>query len=84
MIEQSNNNSAGTCKTIIVGFDVHKDSIVACAFDPSSGEILLEEQLRNQPAALVKIIKYIRARFGEPRCCYEASSCGFVMLPAAS
>lgn len=79
MSEQSNNNNTGPGKTIIVGFDVHKDSIVACAFDPSSGEILLEEQLKNQPVALVKIIKRIRARFGEPRCCYEASSCGFVL-----
>jgi transposase len=79
MREQSNNNNAGADKTIIVGFDVHKDSIVACVFDPSSGEILLEQQLKNQPVGVVKIIKRIRARFGEPRCCYEASSCGFVL-----
>ncbi len=79
MREQSNNNNTGAGKTIIVGFDVHKDSIVACVFDPSTGEILLEQQLKNQPVAVVKIIKRIRARFGEPQCCYEASSCGFVL-----
>ena len=79
MSEQGNNHNTGTGKTIIVGFDVHKDSIVACVFDPSSGEILLEQQLKNHPVAVVKIIKRIRARFGEPQCCYEASSCGFVL-----
>ena len=79
MSEQSNNNNTGADKTIIVGLDVHKDSIVACALDPSSGEVVLEQHLKNQPVAVAKIIKRIRARFGEPRCCYEASSCGFVL-----
>ena len=65
---------------VVVGFDVHKDSISACAFDCENGEVLLEQQLRNEPAAIRKLIRRIRDRFGEPCCCYEASSCGFVLF----
>ncbi len=65
--------------SIIAGLDVHQDSITACIFNSSTGEILSQEQLKNQPVSIGKFIKRIRARFGEPRCCYEASSCGFVL-----
>jgi len=65
---------------IFVGLDVHKDTISACVLDSSTGEILLEQQLKNQPAAVARLIKRVRSRFGEPRCCYEASSCGFVLF----
>ena len=63
-----------------VGFDVHRDTIAACVLNASTGEILLEQQLKNQPAAVARLIKRIRSRFGEPRCCYEASSCGFILF----
>jgi len=65
---------------IFVGFDVHKDTIATCVIDASTGEILLEQQLKNQPAAVAKLIKRIRRHFGEPRSCYEASSYGFVLF----
>ena len=65
---------------VIVGFDVHKDSISACAFAPGSGEVLLERTLRNEPAAIRKLVRHLREDFGEPQCCYEASSCGFILF----
>jgi transposase len=77
MNEQDNQRDPGR---IFVGLDVHKDTISACVLDSSTGEILLEQQLKNQPAAVARLIKRIRSRFGEPRCCYEASSCGFVLF----
>jgi transposase len=76
MTREDNHRSLGR---IFTGFDVHKDTITACVFDTSTGEILHEQQLKNQQAAVVQLIKRIRHRFGEPHCCYEASSCGFVL-----
>lgn len=64
---------------VVVGFDVHKDTITACVYAPLSDEVLLEATLRNEPAAVRKLLARIRDRFGEPRCCYEASSCGFIL-----
>jgi len=73
-------NPANSKVHVVVGFDVHKDSIAACVYSPATGETLLEQTLRNEPAAVRKLIGRIRDRFGEPRCCYEASSCGFVLF----
>ena len=77
MNEQDNQREPGR---VFVGLDVHRDTISACVLDTSTGEILLDAQLKNQPAAVARLIKRIRSRFGEPRCCYEASSCGFVLF----
>ena len=76
---QNYDRHASNGKTVIVGLDVHKDTIAACVFDPASGELCHEEQLPNEPAKIRKLIQRIRRRFGEPQCCYEASSCGFVL-----
>lgn len=65
---------------VVVGFDVHKDSISACVYDATADEVLLEQKLKNEPASIRKLIRRIRERFGEPRCCYEASSCGFILF----
>lgn len=65
---------------VYVGFDVHKDSVSACVYDARRDEALLEQQFRNEPASIRKLIRRIRKRFGEPRCCYEASSCGFILF----
>ena len=64
---------------VVVGFDVHKDTISACVFDPASGEICHELRFMNESVALRRFIRRVRQRFGEPTCCYEASSCGFVL-----
>ena len=63
-----------------VGFDVHRDTIAACVLNASTGEIVLEQQLKNQPAAVARLIRRIRNHLGEPCCCYEASSCGFILF----
>ena len=76
MNTQDNNHSLNS---IIVGLDVHRDTIVLCLVNPDTGEIVDQGQLKNQPVAVAKAIKRVRTRFGEPRCCYEASSCGFVL-----
>jgi transposase len=65
---------------VFVGLDVHKDSISACVYDREREEVLLEQKLRNDPAAVRKLVARIRDSFGEPRFCYEASSCGFVLF----
>ncbi len=66
--------------SIIAGLDVHQDSITACIFNSTTGEILSQEEFKNQPVSINKFIQRIRRRFGEPRCCYEASSCGFILF----
>ncbi len=75
MTTQDNNSSLNS---IILGLDVHQDTISACLFNSGTGEILDQQKLPNQSSAITKFIKRIRTRFGEPQCCYEASSCGFI------
>jgi len=65
---------------VYVGFDVHKDSISACVYEREGDTVLHEQKLPNEPAAVRKLIRRVRERFGEPRCCYEASSCGFILF----
>jgi transposase len=66
-------------KTVVVGLDVHKDTISACVFDPASGELCHERTFKNESALVRRFIQRVRRRCGEPTCCYEASSCGFVL-----
>ena len=49
MTREDNQRVTGS---IIVGLDVHKDTIAACVFNASTGEILHEQQLNNQQAAV--------------------------------
>lgn len=71
--------SSESTKFVFIGFDVHKATISACVIDPEGGQILLEREFKNQFDSLKKFIKLVRRRTGEPRCCYEASCCGFVL-----
>lgn len=71
--------STESTKFVFVGLDVHKATISACVLDTDTGQILLERQLKNSFESLKKFIKLVRRRAGEPRCCYEASCCGFVL-----
>jgi hypothetical protein len=52
---------------VVVGFDVHKDTISACVFDPASGEICHELTFKNESVSLRRFIRRVRQRFGEPR-----------------
>ena len=62
-----------------VGMDVHRDTIVACVYD---AELRLPchraEFSADDAGKLRRFIDRVRARHGEPRCGYEASSCGYV------
>lgn len=69
--------SSESTKFVTVGFDVHKNTISACVLD--QGDVLLERVFKNSFESLKKFIKTVRRRAGEPRCCYEASCCGFVL-----
>lgn len=71
--------SSESTKSVIVGFDVHKNTISACVLDPQTGDVLLERVFKNRFESLKKFIRTLRRSTGEPRCCYEASCCGFVL-----
>ncbi len=69
-----------TQKSVFVGLDVHRDTIAACVFDPASKTVCLEVELPSDDRSkLRKLMARIRGSFGEPRCCYEASSCGYTL-----
>ena len=58
--------------------DVHQDWVVVALFGESGNEPILEKRLENDR---VKVRKFF-AKWSEVydlRCCYEASSCGYVM-----
>lgn len=61
-----------------VGLDVHKDSIVAAVLPEGADKPICERRLRNDSVDLKKFILRWE-RIYELRCCYEASSCGYVV-----
>ena len=67
---------------LFVGMDVHKKTIAFCVYDDETGELIDERQLPNDWAKVRKYIDKVRKQHGEPQCCYEASSCGFVLYRA--
>ena len=71
--------AANILRPIIVGFDVHKDTIMACTFDRSSGEVGTVRQFQNTPDRIARFVRTLRASGSEPEICYEASSCGYVI-----
>ena len=69
-----------TQETVFVGLDEHRDTIAAYVCDPASTMVCLEVELPSDDRAkLRKFMARIRRSFGEPRCCYEASSCGYTL-----
>lgn len=61
-----------------VGFDVHKDRIVVALLLERGEKPLVERRLANDPIAVKKFaIRW--GRHYDLRCCYEASSCGYVV-----
>ncbi len=61
-----------------VGLDVHKESITAFALAEKGDEAILQQRIANDSLALKKLITRLM-RTHEPVCCYEASSCGYVV-----
>lgn len=64
---------------VVVGLDVHKDTIMACVFDPASGLIKSMREFKNSPDRIAGFIRSLRKSGLEPEVCYEASSCGYVI-----
>lgn len=64
---------------LFVGLDVHKDTIMACTFDPVSGEIGKARQFKNAPGRLTSFIRGLQSPGVDLQVCYEASSCGYVI-----
>ena len=50
---------------VVVGLDVHKDTISACVFDPASGAICHEQTFKNESVTLRRFIRRVRQRFGD-------------------
>ncbi|HET6452825.1 MAG TPA: IS110 family transposase [Armatimonadota bacterium] len=61
-----------------VGLDVHKEFIVAVALPEKGDEPILEKRIANDSLAVKKLFVRLE-RTHEPVCCYEASSCGYVV-----
>lgn len=61
-----------------VGLDVHKESIVAAVFVGDEQEPRIEKTFVNDSLAVKKVFKRWREDY-DLRCCYEASSCGYVL-----
>lgn len=60
-----------------VGLDVHKEFITAAVLAEKGDTPILERRIANDSLAVKKLMNRL-ARNYEPRCCYEASSCGYV------
>ena len=61
--------------TTYVGMDAHKDSIFVAMLRP--GEAPVEWQLRNEPAAVRRLMRKLQREAPGPlACCYEAGPCG--------
>lgn len=61
-----------------VGLDVHNDSIVAALFVGEEHEPKIEKSFANDSLVVKKTFKRWREDY-DLRCCYEASSCGYVL-----
>jgi transposase len=61
-----------------VGMDVHKDTVVAALFVGDEREPKVEKTIANDRLAVKKQFKKWSEQY-DLRCCYEASSCGYVL-----
>lgn len=72
-------------KSIVrVGMDVHQESIRLAVITGSGdgaggGEIVLEDTVVSSNESVRRVFKKLKKKFGTIECCYEASSCGFVL-----
>lgn len=61
-----------------VGLDVHKDSVVAAVYVGEEREPKIEKSFGNDSLAVRKVFRRWQEAY-DLRCCYEASSCGYVL-----
>ena len=67
-----------------VGMDVHLESIQLAVITGrgdggGGGKIVLEERISSGKESIRRFFKKLKKKFGSFECCYEASSCGFVL-----
>lgn len=60
------------------GLDVHKDSVVVVLLGESGQEPIVEKQMENDSVKVKKFFSKWSKEY-DLQCCYEASSCGYVM-----
>ena len=64
--------------TVFIGLDTHKETIaVAIAEEERDGEVRYFGQIRNEPAAVVKLAKKLASKYAKLFFCYEAGPCGY-------
>lgn len=61
---------------IVVGLDVHKNSIAVAVLRPEEGAPLNHWTIANEPAEITKLVQQVAAK-GTPHFCYEAGPCGY-------
>ncbi len=71
-------NHAPVATSVYVGHDLHKGSI-AIFRDWFLNRRVNDQRLAFDMRKVRRCKQRIRQRFGELRCCYEASSCGFAL-----
>ena len=67
-----------------IGMDVHQESIRLAVITDSGngaggGKIVLEDTVSSTSESVRRTFKKLKKKFGTIECCYEASTCGFVM-----
>ena len=63
-----------------VGFDVHRDHMTASVYEQVGRRFCYQTECpANSFGRLHRVIDLVRSRFDEPLCCYDASSCGYIL-----
>ena len=66
-----------------IGLDVHRDSIVSCVYDADLRCSCDEREFSaHKPKHLSRFVESMRSKYGDFRCCYEASFCGTALYEA--
>lgn len=81
MLSQSLPSSPRT--RYFIGLDVHRDTIVSCVYDADLRRSCDEREFSaHKPKHLSRFVDSMRSKYGDFRCCYEASFCGTALYEA--